>query len=158
MEKNLLAQNINTVKLIYIGPKAVKIDKVSGYYPQIKFNRHEPTEVPGVVASALLSFDCFALATDEAIEAAKAAEAEALEKEKLEKEAAEKLANEQADKDDTIVLVDEEEVDLGKMSVPQLEAFVEGQELDVAKVSGERKPEFLIRVRDAYRAKGSTEE
>lgn len=158
MEKNLLAQNTNTVSLLYIGPKPVKIDKVSGYYPQIRFKRNEPTEVPGVVASALLSFDCFALATDEAMQAAKDAEAKAAEAEKLAKEEAEKLAKQKEDEGDTVVMVDDTEVDLGKLTVTQIEAFIEGQELDVEKKSGELKPEFVIRVRDAYREKVSTEE
>lgn len=157
MEKNLLTQNTNTVKIMYIGPKPVKIDKVSGYYPHMKFKRNEPTEVPGVVASALLSFDCFALATEEALAASLKAEEEAAEAAKLAEEEAAKLAKQKEEQADTLVEVDGAEIDLGKMTITQIDAFIAGQELEVNKEPGELKPDFVVKVRDAYRAKQSPE-
>jgi len=151
MEKNLLANSTATATIMYIGPKAVKEDTVSGYYPKIKFTRNTPTEVPVLVASSLLSFDCFVQVTEDTLEQAKIAEelaAKALADEQAE---AERLKNEELDAADTVVVVDGAEIDLGKLTFGALDAFIEGNDLDMRRNDGEPKELFCLRVRDAYR-------
>lgn len=157
MEKNLLANSTATTKIMYIGPKAIKEDTVSGYYPKIKFKRNQPTEVPLIVASSLLSFDCFVQVDEDSIEQVKRsqeAEAEALKKEQ---EQAELLKQQELDAADTVVVVDDADIDLGKLTFGALDAFIEANELNIRREDGEPKELFCLRVRDAYRAKSTKE-
>lgn len=138
---------------MYIGPKAIKRDTVTGYKPELRFHRNKPENVPYSVAQALLGFDCFVVATEDAqkeaeakLKAEEAAAAAAKEKELAE------LAKEK-DQGDTVLEVDGEKVDIGKFTSSQLATFVEAHDLDVQQKSQERVAEFALRVRDAYRAK-----
>lgn len=139
--------------IMYVGPKGIKTDTVTGFKPQLRFKRFEPTEVPYSVALQLLSFDCFTEASQKSLEAAK--QAEELEAKRLADEAAEaeRKAKEEADKVDTVVMVEGEGVDLGKYTAAQLATFVEANDLEVKQEAGEKVDEFRLRVRDAYRAK-----
>jgi len=151
MEKNLLANSTATATIMYIGPKAIKEDTVSGYYPKIKFKRNTPTEVPVIVASSLLSFDCFVQVTEDTLEQAKITEelaAKALTDEQAE---AERVKLEELNAADTVVVVDGADIDLGKLTFGALDAFIEGNDLNVRRNDGEPKELFCLRVRDAYR-------
>lgn len=141
-----------TIAIMYVGPKAVKRDTVTGYKPTLRFVRGESTDVPCSVANALLDFSCFQRSSKDAM-----AQIEQQEKAKqLEAEEAARIAEEEAQREkdlmDTIVDVDGEEVDLGKYNQAQLEAFVMAHDLEITKGS-EKVKEFGLRVRDAYREK-----
>lgn len=155
MEKNLFANSMATTSIMYVGPKAVKEDTVSGFYPKIKFKRNEPTEVPLVVASTLLSFDCFVKVTEESVEDAKLAEQREAEAQKKAEEEAELLKQQELDAADTTVTVDGAEIDLGKLTFGSLDAFIEANGLDIRRGDGEPKEALCLRVRDAYRAKAN---
>lgn len=139
--------------IMYVGPKSIKTDTVTGFKPQLRFKRFDPTEVPYSVALQLLSFDCFTEASQESLEAAKQAEELEAQRQQEEKEAAERKAKEEADKVDTVVNVEGEDVDLGKYTSAQLATFSEAHDLDVNQTSGEKVDEFRLRIRDAFRAK-----
>lgn len=142
----------NTVAIVYVGPKALKRDTVTGYKPTLRFVRGEKTSVPHSVANALLDFPCFQRYTEEVSEQIKQQDdAKALE-EKQRKDAKEKAKQEEFNRGDTIVSVDGEDIDLGKYNQAQLETFVEAHDLELKK-GAEKVFEFGLRVRDAYREK-----
>jgi hypothetical protein len=148
-----LVHSEKAVSIIYVGPKAVKRDTVSGYKPVMVFKRYEPTETPFSVAQSLLGFDCFVRADSDALKAAK-------EQEELEAKAAQEQAEakvkaeaEEKNKADTVVHVDGEDVDLCKYTSNQLATFAEAQDLEIKQEPQEKVDEFRLRVRDTYRAK-----
>lgn len=143
-----------TVDVMYIGPKAVKTDTVTGYRPQLRFPRLQPVPVPEVIAQTLFAFpDVWVLATEENINGVKTRD-EFMERE-AERQAEEAELAKQAELDDadTIVNVDGEQVDLGKYTFSQLATFSEACELYVIREPEEQKTDFVKRIRDAYRSK-----
>ncbi len=147
----------NTTPIMYIGPKAIKRDTVTGFKPELRFMRNKPENVPYSVAQALLGFDCFVVATESAIDEAKSKEE--IDAKRAEEEA--KLAEEEAlkekDKGDTVLEVDGESIDVGKFTSSQLTTFVEAQDLEIQQKSQEKVGDFALRVRDTYRAKQVSE-
>ncbi|CAL9955231.1 hypothetical protein VPHK250G1_0006 [Vibrio phage K250 g1] len=147
----------NTTPIMYIGPKAIKRDTVTGFKPELRFVRNQPENVPYSVAQALLGFDCFVVATEAAIHEAKSKE----EIDAKRAEEAAKLAEEEAlkekDKGDTVLEVDGESIDVGKFTSSQLATFVEAQDLEIQQKSQEKVGDFALRVRDTYRAKQVSE-
>lgn len=146
----LMMTGAQTTAVMYVGPKSTKLDTVSGFKPQMSFKRNVPTETPLMVAQALLSFDCFIPATEESIEAAKAAEDWA--KEQAEKEAAEAEAArlEELELQKTVIEVDGENIDVLKLNFGQIETLCLAQEIDVKREDGEAKELLAVRVRKAY--------
>lgn len=142
----------NTTPIMYIGPKAIKRDTVTGFKPVLRFIRNKPENVPYSVAQALLDFDCFVIATEGSM-------LEAETKLKAEEEAAELAAKaaaeaklKEADKGDTVLDVDGESVDIGKFTSSQLATFVEAHDLEIKQGSQEKVGEFALRIRDEFRA------
>lgn len=136
------------MKIAYVGPKELKIDKTSG--SRQVFPRFEPIEIEKEYALRLLRFPTVYVKESE-IEAAKKAieEREAKIKAKAEQKAKEK---EKELKDASrIVMVSGSEVDLRKYTSAQLNTFIEANDLDVeAKKGNERVTEFCDRIFDAY--------
>jgi len=138
----------NTVNIVYIGKKPFKKDTVCG--TRTRFKHGEVTPVPAELAQRFLDFSDVWVAESElkgVLERQKFLEEQA-EKERLEKEEAEKKAQLDAD---LTVMVNEEEIDLGKYSSSQLDTFVEAHELTV---EGPKRPvgSYKLKVRDAFRA------
>lgn len=149
---NSIYEDLKTLPIMYIGPKAVKRDTVSGFRPQMSFVRNEPTDAPLPVAIALLDFpDCFIRATKENIKQAEEAEKRRI---KAAEEAArleeERKLKEAADNDMTVE-VDGSVIDLSRYNSRQLAAFVEGNGLDLMQDPKELVRDFCRRVRDTYR-------
>ncbi|CAL9955208.1 hypothetical protein VPHD85_0007 [Vibrio phage D85] len=147
----------NTTPIMYIGPKAIKRDTVTGFKPELRFVRNQPENVPYSVAQALLGFDCFVIATPESFEAAKKKEHEEAEAAEAAKKLAEEEALKELDKGDTVLEVDGESIDVGKFTSSQLATFVEAQDLEIQQKSQEKVGDFALRVRDTYRAKQVSE-
>ncbi|MGL4638542.1 MAG: hypothetical protein ACRCVX_02270 [Shewanella sp.] len=145
-----------TVEVMYIGPKSVKTDTVTGYRPQLRFPRLEPVPVPEVIAQTLFAYpDVWIPCTDENINAVKSSDAALLEAQAKSEAEAEAMQKAEEDDADTMVNVDGEQVDLGKYTFPQLATFSEAHDLNVTREPEEPKPELVKRIRDAYRAKSS---
>lgn len=153
----LMSQGAQTTAIMYVGPKAKKLDTVSGFRPQFQFKRGEPTDTPLVVAQALLQFDCFVPATDLAIESVKEAEAKAAEQERLAAEAAEAEKQSELDRQKTFVEIDGETTDVAKLNFAEIETLCIAQELDVTRADGEDKTELAMRVSKAFAEKLAAE-
>lgn len=154
----LMAQGTQTTAIMYVGPKAIKRDTVSGFHPQMRFPRNQAVDTPIMVAQALLPFDCFVVATTDAIDSVKAADELAKEQELLAAAKLEAERLEELDRQNTIVDVDGEQIDINKMTFAAIETFCLAQELDVVREMTadnklEEKDDFAVRVRKAYEAK-----
>ncbi|MFR9719873.1 hypothetical protein ACL00X_11005 [Aeromonas diversa] len=140
------------IAVVYIGDKPSKKDTVTG--SRLVFPRHTAVDVESHIAMQLLEFPTVwrkaedldgVLARQEAIEQAKEEEA------RRAAEEAERLAAEQS------MLVEHLELDLGKLTSPQLATLVEKHELGIKKESSESVDEFRTRVRDALRSQKDAE-
>lgn len=153
----LMMAGAQTTAIMYVGPKAIKTDTVSGFKPQMSFKRNAPVDTPLVVAQALLPFDCFIVVDEGTLERVKAAEED--EAARVAKEAAEaeeaKLA--ELDQANTVIEVDGETIDVFKLNFAAIETLCLAQELDVSREDGEAKELLAVRVRKAYEAKVSAE-
>lgn len=150
---NQIYEGQNTIKIMYVGPKAVKTDTVTGFRPQLRFKRNEATDTPVIVANHLLGFSCFVIATEDALKAAEDAEAERIKQEEEEALKAEAMKQKELDDQDTTVTVDDEVIDLGKFTFSELEAFRLAHELEATRLDAEPKPDLVKRVRDEFREK-----
>lgn len=153
---NFMIQGLQTTKIMYVGPKAVAIDMVSGNHPRFRFPRGESVDVPVVVAQALLPFDCYVMVTEGTAEAFESQELRAKEMAEKAEEEALKAAALELDNQNTVVDVDGEPVDIAKLTFAEIETFCLAQELDVTRENDGGKAEdkivFAVRVRKAYEA------
>lgn len=136
------------VSIVYIGNKPKKKDTVCG--TRLIFKRHEPIPVDADLAVRFLDYPQVWVAEDE-LKSVLEEQAEAAEKAELAK-IARKEAEKQAELDaNMIVIVDGDEVDLGKYNSNQLTTFASAHDLEI---EGPKKPlpEFKKKVRDAFRA------
>jgi len=141
------------ISIVYIGPKAEKKDTVCG--TRLKFKRFDPVSVESDIASRFLDFPEVWVKESEVDEIKKKLEAKAEAEEEARKAAEEAAKRAEADAN-MVVIVDGEEVDLGKYSSKQLDTFVVAHELEV---EGPKKPvnDYRKNVRDAFRALTSEE-
>jgi len=153
--QNFLIQGAQTTPVMYVGPKAVKRDTVSGYQPQIRFPRGEAVEVPLMVAQALLPFDCFVRADKDTAEFF--AEQSKREEELAAQEAEALLLAQQKELDNqkTVIDLDGELVDIFKLTFAEIETFCLANELDVSRLidaggKQEDKIDLAVRVRKAF--------
>lgn len=140
-----------TRKIVYVGPKSEKVDKTAG--TRQAFPRFEAVEVEKGYAFNLLRYpDVYVEEKD--LPAAKA-RLEAIEAKKLAKAAALKAKKgEELQELSRVVVVDGENIDLGKYTSAKLNTFIEANDLDVdPKKPTEKIPEFCKRVFDAYQSK-----
>lgn len=141
------------VSIVYIGTKPKKKDTVCG--TRLTFTRNEPIPVEADLAARFLDYPKVWVAEDE-LEAVLKKQEEA-EKQAEEARKAKEEADKQAELDANMtVVVDGEEVDLGKYNSNQLIAFAEAHDLVV---EGPKKPvsQYKLKVRDAFRALSSEE-
>lgn len=145
---------MSKVSIVYIGPKAKKKDTVTG--SRLVFTRLKPVDVESDIAEQLLDYpDVWVLEEDaKEVVAKQLAKAKALEKE-LQKQ---KDAQESADLEQSmIVIVDDEQLDIGKYSSKQLDTLVEAEDLIIT----EKKkpvPPYRTAIRDALREKNGAPE
>lgn len=136
------------VSIVYIGNKPKKKDTVCG--TRLIFTRNEPIPVDADLAVLFLDYPQVWVAEDELKGVLQRQEflAEQAEKERIAKEEAEKQAERDAN---LIVIVEGEEVDLGKYNTNQLTTFAEAHDLVI---EGPKKPlpEYKLKIRDAFRA------
>lgn len=141
------------VSIVYIGTKPKKKDTVCG--TRLTFTRNEPIPVDADLAARFLDYPKVWVEESElkgVLERQKFLEEQAEEARKAKEE-----ADKQAELDANMtVVVDGEEVDLGKYNSNQLTAFAEAHELVV---EGPKKPlpDYKKKVRDAFRALASEE-
>lgn len=146
----LLMTGMKTTKIMYVGPKAVKLDTVTGNHPQMRFPRHVEVDTPLAVAQALLSFDCFIPVTESALEAIKEQEELAREQAIKDAEIAEQLKREEEELANTIIINDGETIDVAKLTFAEIETLCLGLEINVAREDGEPKEVLASRVRRAF--------
>lgn len=141
------------VSIVYIGNKPKKKDTVCG--TRLIFTRNEPIPVDADLAVRFLDYPQVWVAEDELKGVIQRQEflAEKAEKDRIAKEEAEKQAELDAN---MVVLVDGDEVDLGKYNTNQLTTFAEAHDLEI---EGQKKPlsDYKLKVRDAFRALSSEE-
>lgn len=143
----------NTTNIVYIGKKPFKKDTVCS--TRTLFKQGEPTPVPIELAQRFLDFNEVWVAEKEAkayIERQKLREEEA-EAARIEREEAEKKAQLDAS---LIVVLDGEEIDLGKYNTSQIDTFIVANDL-VVEGSKKPLPDYKIRTRDAFREKYPSE-
>lgn len=146
----LLMTGMQTTKIMYVGPKAVKLDTVTGRHPQMRFPRHVEVETPLIIAQALLGFDCFVPVTESALEAIKQQEELAREQELKAAELAAALKLEEEELANTTIINDGETIDVAKLTFAEIETLCLGLELDVVREEGEPKEVLASRVRKAF--------
>lgn len=146
----LLMTGMQTTKIMYVGPKAVKLDTVTGRHPQMRFPRHVEVETPLIIAQALLGFDCFVPVTESALEAIKQQEELAREQELKAAELAAALKLEEEDLANTTIINDGETIDVAKLTFAEIETLCLGLEINVAREDGEPKEVLVSRVRRAF--------
>ncbi|MGR3982467.1 hypothetical protein [Pseudoalteromonas sp. 1181_04] len=136
------------VNIVYIGSKPVKKDTVCG--TRLIFKKNQPVPVDADLATRFLDYPKVWIAEEDLESVLKAQEkaAKAAEEARLAREEAEKQAEFDAN---MVVIVDGDEVDLGKYNTNQLTTFAEAHDLEI---EGPKKPlpEFKKKVRDAFRA------
>lgn len=144
---------MDKIDLVYIGPKRIKHDTLTGSH--LLFPRGKSVPTPADIAQRMLQHPTVWIEADKVADWRKreADEAEAV-----------RLAAEAA------LLREEEERkrrdmncgdygDIGKFTAAQLRTLVEGAELDILQQSAQEKvDDFRLRVRDALRAKLVAEE
>lgn len=136
------------VNIVYIGAKPVKKDTVCG--TRLVFKKNQPIPVDADLATRFLDYPKVWVEEDQfkgVLERQKFLEEQA-EKERIAKEEAEKQAERDAN---LIVIVEGEEVDLGKYNTNQLTTFAEAHDL-VIEGSKKPLPEYKLKIRDAFRA------
>ncbi|ATI65643.1 hypothetical protein [Edwardsiella tarda] len=142
------------VAVVYIGPKAVKHDTVTG--SRMIFPRHQPVTVAASLAYQLLAFPSVFIPAErlQAFLAAEQAEQQQ-EQEQQQRERDAQLAQQrrEAEQQSFMLEVEGERIDISKYTVAQLNTFVEAQALMIQKGAQEKADDFRARVRDAYREK-----
>lgn len=136
------------VSIVYIGNKPKKKDTVC--CTRLVFTRNEPIPVDADLAPRFLDYPKVWVEESQlkdVLERNKFLEEQA-EKERVAKEEAEKQAEIDAN---MAVIVDGDEVDLGKYNTNQLTTFAEAHDLEI---EGQKKPlsDYKLKVRDAFRA------
>ncbi|TVU79855.1 hypothetical protein FQP85_21925 [Pseudoalteromonas neustonica] len=136
------------VSIVYIGNKPKKKDTVC--CTRLVFTRNVPIPVDADLAARFLDYPKVWVAESELKGVLEAQEKAAKEEEKarLAREEAEKQAELDAN---LVVIVDGEEVDLGKYNTNQLTTFAEAHDL-VIEGSKKPLPEYKLKIRDAFRA------
>ncbi|WP_369115748.1 hypothetical protein AB4X16_07910 [Edwardsiella tarda] len=140
------------VAVVYIGPKAVKHDTVTG--SRMIFPRHQPVTVAASLAYQLLAFPSVFIPA-ERLQAFLAAEQAEQQQEQQQREGDAQLAQQrrEAEQQSFMLEVEGERIDISKYTVAQLNTFVEAQALMIQKGAQEKADDFRARVRDAYREK-----
>ncbi|BEH72346.1 hypothetical protein [Edwardsiella tarda] len=140
------------VAVVYIGPKAVKHDTVTG--SRMIFPRHQPVTVASSLAYQLLAFPSVFIPA-ERLQAFLAAEQAEQQQEQQQRERDAQLAQQrrEAEQQSFTLEVEGESIDISKYTVAQLNTFVEAQALMIQKGAQEKADDFRARVRDAYREK-----
>lgn len=140
------------VAVVYIGPKAVKHDTVTG--SRMIFPRHQPVTVAASLAYQLLAFPSVFIPA-ERLQAFLAAEQAEQQQEQQQRERDAQLAQQrqEAEQKSFTLEVEGESIDISKYTVAQLNTFVEAQALMIQKGAQEKADDFRARVRDAYREK-----
>lgn len=140
------------VAVVYIGPKAVKHDTVTG--SRMIFPRHQPVTVAASLAYQLLAFPSVFIPA-ERLQAFLAAEQAEQQQEQQQRERDAQLAQQrrEAEQQSFMLEVEGESIDISKYTVAQLNTFVEAQALMIQKGAQEKADDFRARVRDAYREK-----
>ncbi|WP_438335762.1 hypothetical protein ACSYAE_07915 [Edwardsiella tarda] len=140
------------VAVVYIGPKAVKHDTVTG--SRMIFPRHQPVTVAASLAYQLLAFPSVFIPA-ERLQAFLAAEQAEQQQEQQQRERDAQLAQQrrEAEQQSFTLEVEGERIDISKYTVAQLNTFVEAQALMIQKGAQEKADDFRARVRDAYREK-----
>ncbi|WP_035603640.1 hypothetical protein [Edwardsiella tarda] len=140
------------VAVVYIGPKAVKHDTVTG--SRMIFPRHQPVAVAASLAYQLLAFPSVFIPA-ERLQAFLAAEQAEQQQEQQLRERDAQLAQQrrEAEQQSFMLEVEGESIDISKYTVAQLNTFVEAQALMIQKGAQEKADDFRARVRDAYREK-----
>lgn len=140
------------VAVVYIGPKAVKHDTVTG--SRMIFPRHQPVTVAASLAYQLLAFPSVFIPA-ERLQAFLAAEQAEQQQEQQQRERDAQLAQQrrEAEQQSFTLEVEGESIDISKYTVAQLNTFVEAQALMIQKGAQEKADDFRARVRDAYREK-----
>ncbi|UCQ12853.1 hypothetical protein [Edwardsiella tarda] len=140
------------VAVVYIGPKAVKHDTVTG--SRMIFPRHQPVTVAASLAYQLLAFPSVFIPA-ERLQAFLAAEQAEQQQEQQQRERDAQLAQQrrEAEQQSFMLEVEGERIDISKYTVAQLNTFVEAQALMIQKGAQEKADDFRARVRDAYREK-----
>lgn len=140
------------VAVVYIGPKAVKHDTVTG--SRMIFPRHQPVAVAASLAYQLLAFPSVFIPA-ERLQAFLAAEQAEQQQEQQQRERDAQLAQQrrEAEQQSFTLEVEGERIDISKYTVAQLNTFVEAQALMIQKGAQEKADDFRARVRDAYREK-----
>lgn len=140
------------VAVVYIGPKAVKHDTVTG--SRMIFPRHQPVTVVASLAYQLLAFPSVFIPA-ERLQAFLAAEQAEQQQEQQQRERDAQLAQQrrEAEQQSFTLEVEGERIDISKYTVAQLNTFVEAQALMIQKGAQEKADDFRARVRDAYREK-----
>ncbi|UCQ19338.1 hypothetical protein DCF79_07970 [Edwardsiella tarda] len=140
------------VAVVYIGPKAVKHDTVTG--SRMIFPRHQPVTVAASLAYQLLAFPSVFIPA-ERLQAFLAAEQAEQQQEQQLRERDAQLAQQrrEAEQQSFMLEVEGERIDISKYTVAQLNTFVEAQALMIQKGAQEKADDFRARVRDAYREK-----
>ncbi|WP_370546621.1 hypothetical protein NMD64_08110 [Edwardsiella tarda] len=140
------------VAVVYIGPKAVKHDTVTG--SRMIFPRHQPVAVAASLAYQLLAFPSVFIPA-ERLPAFLAAEQAEQQQVQQQREHDAQLAQQrlEAEQHSFTLEVEGESIDISKYTVAQLNTFVEAQALMIQKGAQEKADDFRARVRDAYREK-----
>ena len=143
---------MDKIDLVYIGPKRIKRDTLTGSH--LLFPRGKPVPTPADVAQRMLQHPTVWIEAHnlqewrerelQASEAARQAAEAALLREAEERERRDMNCGDYGD--------------IGKFTAAQLRTLVEGAELDIAPQGAQEKVDtFRLRVRDALRAKLAAE-
>lgn len=140
------------VAVVYIGPKAVKHDTVTG--SRMIFPRHQPVTVAASLAYQLLAFPSVFIPAERLQAFLVAEQAEQQQEQQLrERDAQLAQQRREAEQQSFMLEVEGESIDISKYTVAQLNTFVEAQALMIQKGAQEKADDFRARVRDAYREK-----
>ncbi|PEH72657.1 hypothetical protein [Edwardsiella tarda] len=139
------------VAVVYIGPKAVKHDTVTG--SRMIFPRHQPVTVAASLAYQLLAFPSVFIPAERLQAFLAAEQAEQQQEQQRERDAQLAQQRREAEQQSFTLEVEGESIDISKYTVAQLNTFVEAQALMIQKGAQEKADDFRARVRDAYREK-----
>ncbi|ENA7732700.1 hypothetical protein ABGT00_004738 [Escherichia coli] len=133
------------IAVVYIGPKPVKKDTITG--SRTLFPRLEPVHVDSAMAWQLLGFPDVWVRHEELDDVLKKQQ----QNEQL-RQAQERVLAARAEAGNSFVVsVNGQEVDLSKLTSARLATLCEAEELDIHKDPKETAEAFRIRVREAFR-------
>ncbi len=140
---------MSKTSIVYIGSKPKKKDTVTG--SRLVFTRNKPVDVDSDIAERLLDYPKVWVLEEDAKEviAKQKAKAEAMAKELEKQKNAQASANLERS---MIVIVNDDQLDIGKYSSKQLDTLVEAEDLTIT----EKKnpvPAYRTAIRDALREK-----